>query len=912
MRFLFIKAFNSFFIILIFIFLIYFIIIILLVKMKTKIIKNNKKGIKSLKKNSKNNKNKYNFKSKINKKSKKYISKNIKYGGAVNSTETQPQSYANRFKGILSSAASYASGAAKSAAQTVIEKIGPTSENYYIFIINEILQGKYKNYEKVITVIMSKNLGFKIIPLIIDTNNRTLNTNTSNYENENCFLHYQKNPATPLLNLHKLLLSFHLTPNIKEYVNVSKFSDYLEYLPLLDLIIQFKGEPNKFAKFVERFKENIKDDITFEDFDFILSIFITFFFEKQEVSEGQISIIGLINHILQIIKIINIYNTDRDLYNKIVKEKTDPAILWLFKNAGLFYKALAHTPDSIFIPNIVTPISGIYEKLKDIMEFEAFGNNSIDISHPIDISHYIIFTLKKYLDDFKVKNGFSFITFGYIEDLLNDSLNETMSGGSKEPQSLKSKKTGFFRSIIGKSKKEQSNNVTIRKRGFFGMQRDKFYTPNTGNGNRNNNDIFYNPTSEFPNESSTKNNFKDADDDDENEYFDSSEIILPDDSQISIPNLKSITDMENMFSSTTNWNNYNALLNSDENRKNHTTIYDIIENKGNSYLVLSHIISTITIKSDLLPTEFNDIVKLFNQLYIVIYGNTCEIADSCSRSTDTNSRTSNNSETNTNLNTSSITSSNKPFKEKIKLFKKKILSSFGSLFSKKARGERLMIVKPESKYLPNISLERIIKLIGGIGIKTLCKSFQDNCNLNDDGYSKFDKKLGDLFTLKIKFKRSIKIIDAKLDKLVKDNAALNVRLLFIYTIMTININRLIIKKIEENIEKKIEDYPSTSIDGIVINDADREIITNLCGNGNGNVKCISYYIKYRNELETWINSWYNSYGIKISLIGLLTNEDLKYLIQYCLPVSSNILEEFLGLRINSDNLILCSETEKLI
>jgi hypothetical protein len=130
--------------------------------------------------------------------------------------------------------------------------------------------------------------------------------------------------------------------------------------------------------------------------------------------------------------------------------------------------------------------------------------------------------------------------------------------------------------------------------------------------------------------------------------------------------------------------------------------------------------------------------------------------------------------------------------------------------------------------------------------------------------------------------------------------------------MTININRLIIKKIEENIKKKITDFPSTSIDGIVINDADREIITNLCGNSNGNVKCISYYIKYRNDLETWINNWYNSYGIKISLIGLIANEDLKYLIQYCLPVSSNILEEFLGLRINSDNLIVCSETEKLI
>ena len=89
-----------------------------------------------------------------------------------------------------------------------------------------------------------------------------------------------------------------------------------------------------------------------------------------------------------------------------------------------------------------------------------------------------------------------------------------------------------------------------------------------------------------------------------------------------------------------------------------------------------------------------------------------------------------------------------------------------------------------------------------------------------------------------------------------------------------------------------------------------EIITNLCGNGN--VNCISYYTKYRNDLEKWINNWYNSYGITISLVGLINSEDLRYLIQYCLPISSNILEEFLVLRINSDNLIVCSETEVII
>lgn len=224
-----------------------------------------------------------------------------------------------------------------------------------------------------------------------------------------------------------------------------------------------------------------------------------------------------------------------------------------------------------------------------------------------------------------------------------------------------------------------------------------------------------------------------------------------------------------------------------------------------------------------------------------------------------------------------------------------------------------MVLKPESKFIPNISLERIIKLIGGIGIQTLCDSFKNNCTLNSDGYSKFDTKLADLFTLNIKFKNSLTSINAILKKLVKNNAALNVRLLFIYTIMTININRLIIKKIEENIKKENTIFPSTSIDGIVINDADREIITNLCGNGN--VNCISYYIKYRNDLEKWINDWYNSYGEKnslIGLIGLITIEDLKYLIQYCLPVSSNILEEFLVLRINSDNLIVCTETEAII
>ena len=871
----------------IFSFLICFIIIILLDKMKTKIIK---KGIKSHKKNgNKNgNKNKYNFKSKINKKSKKYIKQKKFNGGAVavvNPSEERKTGYTERFTGPLKSAV-------KSAASYVVGSLGPIRQNYYIYIYNEINKGKYENYEEVIKTIMSKETGFNIIPLIIDTKNRTLNTNLSNYENENCFLHYQKNRNKPLLNLHKLLLSFRLTPNIKEYVNVSKFSDYLEYLPLLDLIINFEGNPNKFAKFVERFKENIKDDITFEDFDFILSIFITFFFEKQEVSEGQISIIGLINHVLQIIKIINIYKKQPNLYNEIIKLRKDPAILWLYTNAGLFYTALAYTPDTLytFTNNIVTPITGIYEKLKDIMEFEAFKNN------PIDISHYVKFTLKKYLNDFKVKNGFSFINFGYIEDLLNNSLDESgsMNGGSRQPSTGKGEIT--------------------RKTGLF-SKKEKYYNAETGNGNQTNenNEQFYNASNDITNKS----------EDEEEEYFDSSEINIEDYSQISIPNLKSITDMKSMFSDTTNWSNYNQLLNLDKNRINHT-IYDIIENKNNKYLVLSRIISTITFKSGSLSTqsgslssEFNDVMKLFNQLYILIYGRTCKIPDTCTTSrTTTNSNT--NSRTSSNSNTSSI-SSNKPFKEKIKLFKKKILSSFGSLFFKYVRSDstnserdagdvrrnRLMVFETNKRYIPNISLERIINLIGGIGIKTLCKSLQDNCRLINDGYSKFDKKLGDLFTLNIRFKKSPNFIDKKTDILVKNQAALNLRLLFIYTIMTININRLIIKKIEENIHET--PISPTATDGIAINPADLEFINSLCSTIGEN--CKRFYILYRSNLETWINNWYNSYGKEISLIGLITSEDLKYLIQYCLPVSSNILEEFLGLRINSDNLIVCSETE---
>ena len=43
---------------------------------------------------------------------------------------------------------------------------------------------------------------------------------------------------------------------------------------------------------------------------------------------------------------------------------------------------------------------------------------------------------------------------------------------------------------------------------------------------------------------------------------------------------------------------------------------------------------------------------------------------------------------------------------------------------------------------------------------------------------------------------------------------------------------------------------------------------------------------------------------------MINDDDIISLFEYCLPVSSNIFEEFLEIRIDVDNRIICHETQK--
>ena len=71
--------------------------------------------------------------------------------------------------------------------------------------------------------------------------------------------------------------------------------------------------------------------------------------------------------------------------------------------------------------------------------------------------------------------------------------------------------------------------------------------------------------------------------------------------------------------------------------------------------------------------------------------------------------------------------------------------------------------------------------------------------------------------------------------------------------------------------------------------------------------------KTRPEIDVIIRNIINeNNSINLLSIIILMENDKKQLIEYSLPISSIIVEQFLSIKINSDNLIECEETQNII
>jgi len=233
--------------------------------------------------------------------------------------------------------------------------------------------------------------------------------------------------------------------------------------------------------------------------------------------------------------------------------------------------------------------------------------------------------------------------------------------------------------------------------------------------------------------------------------------------KVQVPQTQSTKPIVSIFDPRISWSTFKENLKyvSDEE-----TIFDVINNNTDKYSILPYILSSISLSENMSKTEnIKKILEYFNDyIFIPAYGKKCnDISD---------------------IDLSNVV------KTQPETQSKSIFSTLSRLIKPKSKNTQTNVVNKVQSIEINygIKVKHIITLFGGIGLEHICKGLQSRI-LSAETIQKLDDFIRKVFTLDFKILRSIEFI--------KNTAHNTSQLLFISSIIQMNINKYIIKKIDE-------------------------------------------------------------------------------------------------------------------
>jgi hypothetical protein len=249
-----------------------------------------------------------------------------------------------------------------------------------------------------------------------------------------CLEYYKQNPITPMLNLHKLLLSIKLTFCL-DYV-YTKLDYIIMFLPLLDSFVKHDNDTKNTHTFTDLYTTlKSKSSLTFLDIDYLIVLLLNILkLENNTLQKSIVTIITFINTILQLFRDIVKSKNPLNLKSLLLSLKNDSLRSYIesyFESYIEIYneKHKMMSKNTITIDTIIT-----IETVKEILGEDIFKQLTLLIEdynryfkhdEPIDIQNY----LKAKIAD--VTNQISFIDFGILPKLLNINQETSISGGAR-------------------------------------------------------------------------------------------------------------------------------------------------------------------------------------------------------------------------------------------------------------------------------------------------------------------------------------------------------------------------------------------------------------------------------------------------------------------------------------------------
>lgn len=356
---------------------------------------------------------------------------------------------------------------------------------------------------------------------------------------------------------------------------------------------------------------------------------------------------------------------------------------------------------------------------------------------------------------------------------------------------------------------------------------------------------------------------------------------------------ESIADIDGLFNDKKGhiitWTNYNELINRSPDYKTQDTLFDIINNGNKDYIILDKIIASLSIR--ITP----ELITLLNRIFL-IFNKKCVIPRGHLEPFDI--------EINKNENFM------------VKLFKNLKKRMFDQDYSEDIS---IKVLNTEFSGLKSLVLNDVFY---DAGFKELCGSLQSTDVID---YSRLDNSIGNLLLFKISGLPTLSAIITS-SSAIREIIIKKLRLIFIKSLFNLNLNRIlynvnnILLDVSTEEASNLSELYRSTLNLFIIHpkisdtDEDYETIKKILSSEEVPIEIQILY----NILKLFIDKW-NYTNLKgatgIYKRGLLYNfpdvnandinkDQLDLLNQMCLqlhnysiPISSNILEEFLGFRV---------------
>jgi hypothetical protein len=505
-----------------------------------------------------------------------------------------------------------------------------------------------------------------------------------------CLEYYKQNRDEELLNLQKLFLSIKL----EFYVDYlyRNFNNIIIFLPLIDIFYNSIS-----SKLSSKNEKNTNKKEKFKE------LYLNLRNRKNITFKDIDYLLEIFFHILNlqvlttnVISFITLINNMLQLFREILKQKTLSLSLLLSKiNINkLIIEKLTEIVDINKYLNI--------ESLKEFLGEEIFEELSLlikDYNENFSINDKII-DIQKYLklkiDIFMSK--FSFLNFGILPKLLNiNQFNTSTAGGG----------TGVKPSIKKRASQLYSSIKLIKKSIATKLSPSKYQK------------------------------------------------------------LHSTNEDTNIFNSRVTWNNFNSFLKKD---KRQHTIYDVINNVNNDYHILNLILGSVSINIDSDKKSIN-LIKYFNELfYKPFFGKMCfhKMIEYNDDNQNNERQLIQDNENNKNNKNSKPNKPNKPFKS--------INQDLGMKFKRKITNKM------------------------DIGVDDICRGLNEELTLSTGSLKSFDNFIGKIFNLDFKYTHT---------EYVKSIIMREMILTFVENIMKNNIDDFIKLQISEFILQINNPYTNT-------------------------------------------------------------------------------------------------------